>query len=147
VIVLSEQAQTILADAGWYEGRNVDVTETVTFLEAKGYDVFPCVIEVLKEFGGLECSYKRPDGSDESFHFHTIEIYGDYYEKEDFEDIEKRVGEPLIAIGGAYRYMNMFMSQSGKLYGEMGYCLVKFGDNIYDALETLCLFKRTVEID
>ncbi|MFP3392891.1 hypothetical protein [Brevibacillus sp. SIMBA_040] len=40
MFVLSEQAQTILADAGWYEGRNIDVTETVTFLEAKGYDVW-----------------------------------------------------------------------------------------------------------
>ncbi|MGG4496794.1 SUKH-3 domain-containing protein [Brevibacillus reuszeri] len=145
--VFSEQTINILAKAGWYEGREIDISDTITFLESKGYQVFPCVIEALAEYGGLECLYKRPDGSDESFHFRTMEVYGDYYDKEDFEDIERRVQEPLIAIGEAYRYMNMFMSESGKVYGEMGYCLVKFGDTLYEAIETLCLFKRTEEVD
>ncbi len=46
MIVLSEQAQTILANTGWYEGRNIEVTGTVTFLEAKG-----CIVTRNKENG------------------------------------------------------------------------------------------------
>ncbi|MOA39656.1 hypothetical protein D3C78_1614560 [compost metagenome] len=83
----------------------------------------------------------------ETFCFDPEETVGDYYEKEDFEEFEMRVKEPLVVIGEAYRgNLIMFMSESGKVFGKNGYSLFKFGDNIFEALDTLCLFRRPVEI-
>jgi len=94
---------------------------------------------MLSEFGGLKCNFQRQNGNKDSFHIIPEEAYGDYYEKEDFEEIEMRLNEPIIAIGEARNtYMLMFMSKSGKVFGEMNYCLVKYGDNIFEALELLC---------
>ena len=145
---ISELTMQILSDAGWYPGRKVDIEELVDFLELKGYKVFPCVIDVLYEFGGLKCSFTRPNGDEDFFYVNPEEAYGDYYDKEDFNEIEMRVKESLIAIGQARSdNMMMFMSESGKVYGETGYYLVKFGDNIYEALDTLCLVLPCEEIE
>lgn len=138
----------ILTNSGWYPGRKVNIKETVDFLESKGYQLFPCVLDVLNEFGGLKCSFNRPNGDKDSFYINPEEAYGDYYEKEDFNEIEMRVNESLIAIGQARNdNMMMFMSESGNVFGETGYYLVKFGNNIYEALETLCLVLPGEEID
>ncbi|MGE7913031.1 SUKH-3 domain-containing protein [Lysinibacillus xylanilyticus] len=135
----SETTTQILTNSGWFPERVVDIKKTVDFLESKGYQPFPCVLKMLSEFDGLKCNFQRPNGDKDSFHIITEEAYGDYYEKEDFEEIEMRLNEPIIAIGEARNdYMMMFMSRSGKVFGEMGYCLVKLGDNIFEALELLC---------
>ncbi|MFS0557084.1 SUKH-3 domain-containing protein [Brevibacillus sp. 179-C9.3 HS] len=137
--LLSKQTLQILTESGWHPGRSVHIQSTIDFLEAKGYQVFPCVRDALKEFSGLTCRFKRPNGDSDSFHFNPEEAYGDYYEIEDFLEIEKRINEPVIAIGQASNeYMMLFMSESGKVFGEMGYCMVKYGNDIYEALDALC---------
>lgn len=135
----SETTLQILTNSGWFPERKVNIKKTVDFLESKGYKPFPCVLKMLSEFGGLKCNFQRQNGDKDSFHIIPEEAYGDYYEKEDFEEIEMRLNEPIIAIGEARNtYMLMFMSKSGKVFGEMNYCLVKYGDNIFEALELLC---------
>ncbi|MEX3745741.1 MULTISPECIES: SUKH-3 domain-containing protein [Lysinibacillus] len=135
----SETTTQILTNSGWFPERVVDIKKTVDFLESKGYLIFPCVLEMLSEFGGLKCIFQRLNGDRDSFYIIPEEAYGDYFEKEDFEEIEMRLNEPIIAIGEARNdYMMMFMSRSGKVFGEMGYYLVKLGDNIFEVLELLC---------
>ncbi|WP_081396593.1 SUKH-3 domain-containing protein [Paenibacillus peoriae] len=81
------------------------------------YRLFPCVAVVLREFGGIKYSFNRLNGDKDSFHIIPEETYGDYYEKEDFEEIEMRVNESLIAIGQARDdNMLMFMSESGRIF-------------------------------
>jgi len=145
---MSEITKQILTNSGWYPSRKIDINRTVDFLESKGYKLFPCVVDMLSEFGGLNCSFTRPNGDRDSFYIAPEDAYGDYYEKEDFIEIELRINEQIIAIGEARdSNMMMFMSESGKVFGEMGYCLVKFGDDIFDALETLCLVLPGEEIE
>ncbi|MGW9530018.1 SUKH-3 domain-containing protein [Paenibacillus terrae] len=144
----SKETVRILTESGWYSGRKSDITRTSDFLQSKGYQLFPCVADVISEFGGIKYSFTRPNGDKDSFYINPEEAYGDYYEKEDFEEIEMRVNESLIAIGQARDdNMMMFMSESGKIFGEMGYYLVKFGDDIYEALDTLCLVLPGEEIE
>ncbi|MOA47189.1 hypothetical protein D3C78_1698030 [compost metagenome] len=108
-----------------------------------GYQVFDTVINVLRLFGGIEYKFKHPDGSLETFHFSPEEAVGDYYEKEDFDEFEVRVKEALVVVGEAYRgNLILFVSKSGKVFGKNGYSLYKFGDDIYEALDTLCSFKK-----
>ncbi|MOA36018.1 hypothetical protein D3C78_1575150 [compost metagenome] len=138
----------MLSKSGWYPGRKVEAEGTVNFLKLKGYQPFPLLIDMLSEFGGLKCSFNRPNGDRDSFYIAPEEAYGNYYDKEDFNEIEIRIKEPVIAIGQARDdNMMMFMSESGKVFGEMGYYLVKFGNNIYEALETLCLVLPGEEIE
>ena len=144
---LSDETRDILLQAGWNPNNKVELTETVKFLEAMGYQVFNPVVDALSQFGGVEYKFKHPDGSLETFHFIPEEVVGDYYEKEDFEEFEVRVKEPLVVIGEAYRgNLVMFISKSGKVFGKNGYSLFKFGDDIFEALDTLCLFRKPEEI-
>lgn len=144
---LSNETRDILLQAGWNPNNKVELTETVKFLEAMGYQVFNAAVDALSQFGGGEYKFKHPDGSLETFHFSPEEAIGDYYEKEDFEEFEVRVKEPLVVIGEAYRgNLTMFISISGKVFGKNGYSIFKFGDDIFEALDTLCLFRKPVEI-
>ncbi|WP_458121864.1 SUKH-3 domain-containing protein [Paenibacillus sp. Z6-24] len=144
---LSDETRDILLQAGWNPNNKVELTETIKFLEEMGYQIFDPVVDTLRLFGGVEYKFKHPDGSLETFHFNPEEVVGDYYEKEDFEEFEERVKEPLIIIGEAYRgNLIMFISKSGKVFGKNGYSLFKFGDDIYEALDTLCLFRKPEEI-
>jgi len=145
---LSEETIKILKQSGWYPGRNIDIQDTIDFLLSKRYTLFPHLIKILSEFSEIEYKFDHPNGRIESFHMIPKMALGDYYEKEDFEEIERRVNEPLIPIGEACRgNMIMFLSETGKIYGETGYYLEKFGDNVYEALENLCLFKQGEEIE
>ncbi|WP_223822136.1 SUKH-3 domain-containing protein [Paenibacillus peoriae] len=57
----------ILTESGWYPGRKSDITETSDFLQSKGYQLFPCVGDVLSEFGGIKYSFNQPNGDKDSF--------------------------------------------------------------------------------
>ncbi len=145
---LSKETVRILTESGWHPGRKSDITGTSDFLQSKGYRLFPYVADVISEFGGIKYSFNRPNGDKDSFHIIPEEAYGDYYEKEDFEEIEMRVNESLIAIVQSRDdNMMMFMSESGKIFGEIGYYLVKFGEYICEALDTLCLVLQREEIE
>ncbi|TCS95511.1 SUKH-3 domain-containing protein [Hazenella coriacea] len=145
---LSSETYKILTESGWHPQRKADIKSTVQFLESKGYQLFPSVIATLSEFGGIRCSFTRSNGDQDSFHLIPEKALGDYYEKEDFTEIEMRVNESLIPIGEArHEHMVMFMSESGKVYGETDYCLVKFGNDIHQALDTLCLALPGEEIE
>jgi len=144
---LSDETREILLQAGWNPNNKVELTNTINFLEAMGYQVFNSVVDALSQFGGKEYQFKHPDGSLETFHFNPEEVIGNYYEKEDFNEFEARVKEPLVVIGEAYRgNLIMFVTKSGKIVGKNGYSLFKFGDDIFEALDTLCLFRKPEEI-
>ncbi|MFT9820972.1 SUKH-3 domain-containing protein [Lysinibacillus sp. NPDC056185] len=144
---LSVKTRDILLQAGWNPNNKINVTKSVMFLETMGYQVNDSVIDVLTVFGGMTYKFKHPDGSIETFHF-SPETVGDYYEKVDFEEFEERINEPLVVVGEAYRgYLIMFIAQSGKVFGKNASSLYKFGDNIFEALDTLCLFKIPEEIN
>ncbi|KGA81065.1 hypothetical protein KQ41_19815 [Lysinibacillus fusiformis] len=144
---LSNETRDILLQAGWNPNNKVELTETVKFLEAMGYQVFNAAVDALSQFGGVQYKFKHPDGSLETFNFSPEEAIGDYYEKEDFEEFEVRVKEALVVIGEAYRgNLIMFISISGKVFGKNGYSIFKFGDDMFEALDTLCLFRKPAEI-
>ncbi|MEI7024422.1 SUKH-3 domain-containing protein [Paenibacillus sp. y28] len=137
---LTPTTRNILAQAGWRPDRSAEHTAAACrFLEAKGYEVFPCVKEALHELGGMEIQFER-NGSRESFYINPEEAYGDYYDQEDFQDLERRLDERIILIGHVFRRNAlMFMSESGKVYGYMDdYYTWILGDHLADALNNLC---------
>jgi len=145
---MSETSIKTLSEAGWYPKRETDLESTINFLESKGYVVFSSALHALLEFDKIRCEFTRRNGDKDSFYIDPEQAYGDYYEKDDFAEIEMRVEEALIAIGQARNdNMMMFISESGKICGETGYLLMKFGDDIYEAMDTLCVSLPAEEIN
>lgn len=143
---LSEKTIRVLSDSGWSSNHSRDISDFVELLEGRGFPVFPAAKRVLEMFAGIEFSYPLNDFV-ESFHFNPHRALGDAYEYEDFEEFEDRIGESLVVIGEACRgNMIMFISESGKLFGKTGYYLEKIGDDIYEALDTLCIPRPGQEI-
>ncbi|MGR6128719.1 SUKH-3 domain-containing protein [Paenibacillus sp. SER-28] len=66
---LSYDAREILIQAGWKPINEVDLTATVKFLEAMGYQVFDSVIDALSVFGEVEYKFKHPDGKFGNLYF------------------------------------------------------------------------------
>ena len=52
--MLIEKAKQQLGKAGWYEGRKIDISEQVEFLEGLGYEVFDAAKKFMEEYGELD---------------------------------------------------------------------------------------------
>ncbi|WP_374966097.1 SUKH-3 domain-containing protein [Lysinibacillus sp. RS5] len=139
---LSEKTKSIIEAAGWYSGRSVDIDSTVEYLEKKGYEVFDCAKDALKEFGGLTYVYLEDD-SEGSFIIAPHEALGDAARLH-LKRYEVILGKKLVVIGTAYGdNAIMFMDEVGKVYGfHDDYYIWKLGDSIYDAVNNLCECKE-----
>lgn len=51
---INPKAIRFLKEAGWYDGRKIDITQLVQSLEEKGIVVFEAARNFLEEFGGLD---------------------------------------------------------------------------------------------
>jgi hypothetical protein len=57
---LSPESQTVLRDAGWYPGRQVDISTWMARLEAGGVVAHDAARSFLAEFGGLTVDISGP---------------------------------------------------------------------------------------
>lgn len=48
-----------LKKAGWYEGRKIDISENVKFLEERGFEVFESAKKFMEEFGELRINVEK----------------------------------------------------------------------------------------
>ena len=132
---MNEKSKEILKEAGWYEGRNIDIDDIVKFCKEGGYEVFPKAKEFFKEFGNIII---KKDGYD--YHiFNLKEVFArGQYNGCLSKVISKVIGEKVLLIGNIYGFMfDLYISESGKIYDDHAY----LGENIYEAwdciLETL----------
>ena len=136
---LSERSKELLRRAGWVEGSAQDVAKVASQLEAKGYPVFPSVIEFLGRFGGLSVknpSAKPPAASD--WHFDPIKASRSI----SVERIEAlyvpRIGADLCVIGEADKdYLTLMMDKKGRVYGGFEETLVLLGESAEAAINEL----------
>ncbi|MFI8708219.1 SUKH-3 domain-containing protein [Bacillus sp. NPDC077411] len=132
-----------LKKAGWYEGRKIDISETVKFLEERGFEVFESAKKFMEEFGELRINVEkiRSDGSKKiSKHTTCIkEIIGVL--NSSFFGLEDYIDEKVIPIGSLYNFeINLYISESGRMFKSIGWV----GDNVLEALENVILEKETV---
>lgn len=132
---MNEKSKEILKEAGWYEGRNIDIDDIVRYCEEGGYGVFPKAKEFFKEFGNIII---KKDG----YNYHVFDLKKVFargqYNGCLSEVISEVIGEKVLLIGNIYGSMfDLYISESGKIYDDHA-CL---GENIYEAwdciLETL----------
>ena len=132
-----------LKKAGWYEGRKIDISETVKFLEERGFEVFESAKKFMEEFGELQINVEKiwSDGSKQiSEHTTCIkEVIGVL--NSSFFGLEDYIDEKVIPIGSLYNFeINLYISESGRMFKSIGWV----GDNVLEALENVILEKETV---
>lgn len=137
---LSDHAKQILGQSGWYQGRQADITEVVSFLSIRGYHMNPPLAAYFKEFHGLRVSFVDDRGRADLL---IIDVPG-YKEMEPDEFGEEAgvVGSELCYIGEySSAYALMLMPPSGEVYVrfEDHFCLA--GSDAYDALDTILCSK------
>ncbi len=49
--MLEDRTKKLLKKAGWYEGRKIDITKQIEYLEKSGYKVFEAARNFMEEFG------------------------------------------------------------------------------------------------
>ncbi|WP_063915660.1 SUKH-3 domain-containing protein [Paenibacillus elgii] len=126
---LSNETLKILRDAGWYEGRRIDIKEIEDNLEELGYIVFPEVKSFLAEFGNLEIE----DTINDETHNTSIR-FTNYDDNGSFKSEEKYAGEKLVPVGMIDSgNLVLFVSESGRVYCSTG----KLGENAKEAWENL----------
>lgn len=141
-----------LTQAGWYEGRRLNISPLVAYLKEEGFE-FPCppMEEFLMEFGNLYIVTPKAERvypinmifySDEAeevyfrqFHFDILEL-GD----ELFELIEARyvpiVGHPLYPIGGWSQDL-LLMGINGQVYNAFDEIFELVAETGYGAIEKM----------
>ncbi|MGE7875605.1 SUKH-3 domain-containing protein [Bacillus paramycoides] len=133
-----------LKKAGWYEGRKIDISENVKFLEERGFEVFESAKKFMEEFGELQFNVESiwPDGVTKEISEHTTcikEVIGML--NSSFFGLEDYIDEKVIPIGSLYDFeINLYISESGRMFKSIGWV----GDNVLEALENVILEKETV---
>ena len=117
--MLIEKAKQQLGKAGWYEGRKIDISEQVKFLEDLGYEVFDAAKKFMEEYGELDIYDKYMFYGSLSTKHHTTcikEIL--WFNKK--SDLDEEVGQKTIPVVVFCDEEYMFISEDGKFYVDRG---------------------------
>ena len=112
----------ILKEAGWYEGRRIDITEQIKVLQERGFIVFDDAKKFLEEFGELTIidRTEEDDGVFENIHETVLEEVISDYNSGVFK--LKYVEEKTLPIGYIHNgEMYLWISESGKFYIDRGF--------------------------
>lgn len=136
---ISNKTMKVLKNAGWYEGRKIDITETVKFLEERGFEVFEKAKKFMEEFGELKINVEEVaiDGTKYvSEHTTCIkEIVGTKSSVNfDLKKYETQENEKVMIIGALYDCSRfLYISESGRIFDSVewaGYGSLEAWDNI-----------------
>lgn len=132
------RTEEILKNAGWYTGRQVDISGYERLYRQRGYEMWPVLAEFLREFGGVTASYEWPTKGDESwFEINPAEGLSGT-DSSEIARCARTVGEPLTPFGLQDSVTTLMMSPSGKVYGTMDGYLGLYGNSGEEALDCLC---------
>ena len=136
---ISKKTIEVLKDAGWYEGRKIDIAENVKFLEERGFEVLESAKKFMEEFGELKIKVEDigEDGK-KYFSEHTTcikEVVGiENSANFDLKKYEDQENEKVMLIGALYdcdRFL--YISESGRIFDSVewaGYDALEAWDNI-----------------
>lgn len=135
----SEIVLKALKQAGWYEGRSVDIEPYIKVLLKWGHHYIPDVIQdMLREYAGLIIEIPRPDRIYNEIDLTQIlRILPNkpYYSGDKI--FEPLVNNDLIFIGEIWSgYFLLYMTPDGKVYADNGGILY-LGDSFDEMLENV----------
>lgn len=122
--MLCEVAAAQLKKAGWYEGRKIDITEQVKFLESLGYDVFDAAKKFMEEYGELDINDKSMFRGKVHIDHHTTCIkdlfHGHPIRGIEKYDLDEEVGQKTIPVVIFSEQAYIYISEDGNFYTDQG---------------------------
>lgn len=133
---ISNKTIEVLKKSGWYEGRKIDISEYVKFLEERGFEVLESAKRFMEEFGELKINVekKRKDGSTKTSK-HTTCIKEAVGLGNSFNfGLEDYVSEKVMLIGSLYDFnIYLYISESGRIFDSIGWV----GDSVWEAFDNI----------
>lgn len=146
----SERIRQAMECAGWFPGRNVDITEVEKYYLDNGITLFPKALDFFREFYGIERRWGI-DTKGLNFDFYLFpdsRLYDlkDYmfddseYTKysEDYMYVQDTANEKIILLGkiGYYYPAIVWIGESGSLYVDHDYDTeIRVFNDIFDFIE------------
>ena len=122
---MNDKSKEILKEAGWYEGRKIDLTDILEVYNKNNVEVFPKAKEFLEEFGDIII---KDDGR--PYHVFDIKrLFRRRYRPMLAEELSILFNEKVIRLGDCSGYIySVYITESGRIYNDFGY----LGDNKHD---------------
>ena len=120
--MLEDKTIKLLKKAGWYEGRKIDITKQVEFLQKEGYEVFDAAKKFLEEYGELNMKVDYIDYEGEKdYDEHTTDFDTMSFYWKGCYNYDEKAGEKTIPVCNLFRSeFIVCISESGKLFIDMG---------------------------
>jgi hypothetical protein len=146
-VVNDPVVRATLEAAGWYEGRDVGVTDWVRKLTGHGIAAFPSAVAVLREFGGLRIKPPFIQGAT----FLSTDINFDPVWAADGSwdgplDWSKDLGKKLFPIGEWEEQFMLLAAEDGTIYADVEGEFSLIGEDIYQALRLMVLREKHPEV-
>ena len=131
--MLNKIATQQLLKAGWYPGRNVDISDQIEFWESLGYKSFDAAIKFMEEFGKLQIIEKFISDFDHEIcvRKHTtyvteiLEFYNEFDEQDKFEFNQMGMcKEKILPVVKFDEELVIFIGESGAFYCDAGLILL-----------------------
>lgn len=132
---VSKKTIEVLKNAGWYEGRKIDITENIEFLKEKGFEILESGKRFMEEFGELNINVEEVLHGTTYISKHTtcIKRVVGILDSSRF-GLKKYVKEKVMLIGALGGFeINLYISESGRIFMSVGWA----GDSIWEAWDNI----------
>lgn len=137
-----DKIKHLLEEAGWYEGRRVDIEYMIDDLRKAGLTIPNDLIsELLTEFWNLELNFILSDGLSSNIRLNIEEAMMGIM-IEELEKLQRATNDKLVPAGLIhFESALLFVSYSGKFYMIVERQMFLIGQNFFDMLETVVFRK------
>lgn len=145
----TKETKKFLKEAGWYPGRTIETAGYERSLKKGGYPIHPCVLELLRSFGGLDITCRRLTGYVRLDHYHfnptKMVSRGCGYERSGYDF--QVTGRNLCIVGGIWNgYGTLKMDERGGVYVTGDSVFFRVADSGEEAIENLCQGNNGVQL-
>jgi SUKH-3 immunity protein len=143
---MESHVKEIAENAGWYEGRKIDVEYMLEDLKERGFTITnPHIVELLKEFWNLNLEFLTPSGRSSNIRL-NIDAATDF-DRRDFVKLSEWLHDELIPVGSIHEECAiLLLSHSEKFYMMEDSKFYKIGDSLFEALSTIINEKDVLRI-
>ena len=151
-----QKVKDVLEQAGWYENRNIDISQQLFFLNDLGFEVFDKAVEFLKQYDQLkiprlyDSNYSGGKSLNDFNHFNILKMIQYIYTSKGSERTNrvkaicsiKGCEEKVLPIGALHNFdIPIYITESGKIIGEHWI----FGNSIEEGVANIILGSKTTD--
>ena len=151
-----QKVKDVLEQAGWYEGRNIDISRQLFFLNDLGFEVFDKAIEFFKQYDQLkiqrlyDTNYSGGTSLNDFNHFNVLKMIQYIYTSKGNERTNrvkalcsiKGFDEKVLPIGSLHNFdIPIYITESGKIIGEHSI----YGNSAEEGISNIILGSKAID--